>query len=64
MTKRQINRASQYIMAHYEEYRDSLTGEINYTLLAEKTAEVFDLYDNSPERNIPTELFDISAEFK
>ena len=63
LTKRQLSRAKQYMLAHKEECRDPLTNEINHTMLAEKTAQVFDLYNPSPEMEIPEELFEIALDY-
>jgi hypothetical protein len=42
--------------------RDPKTGEVNYTLLAEQTAEELDLYVGN-DYEIPEEVFELSATF-
>lgn len=48
---------------HVEDCRDSLTGEINYTLLAEKAADDLNLYIGS-DYTIPEIVFEIALNFK
>lgn len=42
--------------------RDSKTGEVNHTLLAERAADQLDIYLGD-DYEIPEEVFDIAASF-
>lgn len=48
---------------HVEDCRDNFTGEVNYTLLAEKTANDLNLYVGS-EYTIPEIVFEIALNYK
>jgi hypothetical protein len=43
--------------------RDPKTNELNHTLLAERTAEELDLYEDHYDYIIPEEVFEIAASF-
>ena len=61
MTKRQINRAKEYMKAHLEECRDPLTSKLDHTKLTEMTAHVFQLYEE--DYAIPMLLFELALEY-
>lgn len=48
---------------HINECRDSSTNELNHTLLAERAADILDLYVDHENYDIPEEVFEIAAEF-
>ena len=44
-------------------YIDGITGELNYTGLAEDTAGNFDLYEDDIDYKIPEIIFELAGEF-
>ena len=58
-----VNRVRSHLKKNVESCRDTLTGEVNYTLLAEMTAAQLNLYVGH-EMDIPEKIFELAAEFE
>jgi len=56
------NKILSFMRSHLDDVRDSRTGEINHTLLAEMAANELDLYLND-DYDIPEEVFDLALKF-
>ena len=56
------NQIKQVMRRLVNECRDPRTGEVNHTLLGERTADELDLYVGD-DYEIPQEVFDLACEF-
>jgi hypothetical protein len=56
------NKVKKWMLSNYRDYVDPVTDELNCTMLAEQAANMFDLYNNDMEFDIPEEVFEWASE--
>jgi len=56
------NKVKKWMTQNYDHHVDHMTGEINTTSLAEEAADMYDLYEDHVDWNIPEEVFSWSVE--